>query len=445
MCGIVGVLSFIDDGLAEPDVKIFHQLWKASVLRGEDGAGLFWVGDEKSGMITENHDPVAVSWLKKAGTPYDVYQTKEWGESEWELGCSRFVIGHNRFKTIGEASTDNAHPFGVNHITMVHNGTIGSIDGVKGFHKHATDSLALCTALAENPDAVEVLRNINGAAAVVWYDENKQTLNLYRNRERPLTFNYQWNRYYIASEASMLRWVLARNDWTNKSGNKEALTISMMKENTLFEFTHLNDIPKEYPVERIIVQVPAMAPIFRRKQRNPGILPPVVSPIVGPAANDAPKEPKVRKYVPTKKYFGLHVGDTVIFESCNIEFLNNKENHAHIDGIFHGIQNRIVPNMGQLVDIQIRCKVQRNKKEEITNLYNEPFLKGKVVSINVDTNDISDIIVYLVDIKPVSKTEMEIMIKANNILSITKKMIHADEVDPYLRDQASGQRMKMFQ
>jgi len=429
MCGITGVLCFHEQGVQEADVRIFHQLFKASVLRGEDGSGIFWVGDKKSGAIVENDELSSTSWLKMSGVPHELYNTKNYAESEWELAASRFIIGHNRAKTTGEATTDHAHPFEHEHITLVHNGTIHSIDGFNDFNKFPTDSMALCHALASTDDHAKILKGINGAAAVIWYNYKTQRLYIYRNRDRPLAFHQQWGRYYIASEPMMLKWIMMRNEWTAKGISKEN-GIFMFKENVLYEFEALKETPKETEIQRYVYQMPAMQPVIHTKNHgNPIVHLPVK------------KEPKVRKYMPTKKYFGLMVGDTVIFESCNIEFLNQKGNHAVIEGVFHGIQNRVVANMGQLVDIQIRCKIQRNKKEEITNLYNMPFLQGKVVSINVDVNDINDIVVYLVNIKPMGRQEMETMINYNHVIAQTKRLWtpSADEPNGALLDKAIEQ------
>jgi hypothetical protein len=410
MCGLVGVLSFANQGLVQSDVKVFTQLWKASSLRGEDGAGVFWVADLDTAKGLANKDTgIYTSWLKIRGTPFDLQETEEYKKAEWEFSCSRFLIGHNRAATTGNISTDHAHPFSHDQITMVHNGTLNSIDGFKAFKKHDTDSIALCHALSEKSPE-EVLRGLNGGTATIWYNSSTKTIHIYRNGGRPLYFHRQWNRWYIASEWNMLRWILARNDWTvGTQFTQKPHEIQPFKENVMYTFTHKDEEPTETEVKREFFPTNKEPPIIhlpvRYRGGNATILPPVVG-----------KINKVRNHVPARRYFGLKVEDIVVFDAANIEYLNSKQNSAAITGIFHGIANRVVANLGQLEDVEIRAKVQRNSVEEIRKLYSHPFLKGKVVSITANAADVTDIIVYLVDIKPVSKEDMEQYIKNHQML-----------------------------
>src|SRR3990167_3944649 len=152
MCGIVGVLSFSPTGLLLKDVSIFGQLHKAVTLRGEHGAGLFWVGDDGTGSksLRQQNETVYSSWMKYGGTPYELYATEEFRKEQYKINLARFIVGHVRYATHGKINTDNAHPFQVDHITLVHNGVIDAIKEKKDFKKFVVDSHALCDALAKD-------------------------------------------------------------------------------------------------------------------------------------------------------------------------------------------------------------------------------------------------------------------------------------------------------
>jgi glucosamine 6-phosphate synthetase-like amidotransferase/phosphosugar isomerase protein len=74
------------------------------------------------------------------------------------------------------------------------------------------DSEAITAAIAEDGIA-DVVKEIDGAFALVYHDEKAKVLNIIRNSERPLTLGFLKDKsgLLIASEAAMLHWIAVRN------------------------------------------------------------------------------------------------------------------------------------------------------------------------------------------------------------------------------------------
>jgi predicted glutamine amidotransferase len=460
MCGIAGVLSFTYQGIMDEDYKTFMQLWKASLLRGEDGAGVFWVGDKESGIPDISKDETWCSWIKMEGIPFDVINSPQFEQAELEMRSSRFLLGHCRAKTTGDISADHAHPFEVGHITMVHNGTLSSINGMDDFNKYATDSLALAHALAEGGnDPLPVLKRVNGAAAIVWYNSNTKTLHVYRNHQRPLSFAREGNKVYIASESMMLSWILSRSDLNGKYPQPY-----WFDTDTLYTFTHRDATPTKTrlyesiepvtPVTPSVTHIPALPAKIRWKQRghqNSIIENPLIehdlsqdgrqsalSLALNNIANVISRVPdgKERQTVPAKQYgpSGSKVtkGDIVVFEPMNLEYLTKKENCASIIGVFQGVMNKSLPSFNGFRDVQIRTRVQRNTKKEISDLYAHKFIRGRIESITVNTADITDVTLWLSDVRGLSDEEIVKLIKMDRLIdnNMTKLILEQSGYRP---------------
>jgi hypothetical protein len=197
MCGIVGVVSKVQGGLFYTDMDIFENMLVCDSLRGQDSTGVFGVYKNRQART-----------LKVAAEPHMLFRCNEWGDFRTKAQSSmQLVVGHNRYATKGAVNTQNAHPFAEGNIVLVHNGTLHN---QKDFNKDVeVDSHAIAHALNER-DAKDVLKDVNGAFAFVWYDRSKSKLFIARNSERPLSFVETSSNIYFASEAGMLDFVLNR-------------------------------------------------------------------------------------------------------------------------------------------------------------------------------------------------------------------------------------------
>lgn len=129
---------------------------------------------------------------------------------------SKVLMGHNRSATVGGVSSANAHPFEVDHIVGMHNGTLDhksrrnleeALD-----EKHSVDSLSLIAAIAKFgiKEAIEMCYEgkdyHDGAWSLVWYDGLEGSLNFLRNKHRPLWYSYSkdFKQLFWASEWPMI-------------------------------------------------------------------------------------------------------------------------------------------------------------------------------------------------------------------------------------------------
>lgn len=206
-------------GFYKKDEELFKDLLIVNSLRGAHSTGIF------GGKIE-----YAADYAKSVGNPYDFIEnpamTPVWNKMtrKW-----KYVVGHGRMATRGKISPENAHPFQVGHITMVHNGTVWNSDKVDTI-KHDVDSNAIAHALAEHSPE-EVFSDINGAYAIVWHDTLTKRLSMVRNKERPLAIgmDVENKRVMFASEKNMLQMVAMRKDIKFKD-------LFYLPEDTIFSF-----------------------------------------------------------------------------------------------------------------------------------------------------------------------------------------------------------------
>lgn len=227
MCGLVGLAAFNNFGIGIQERNIFKQLLTVDVVRGSDGTGAFIV----------NEDGECRS-LKIGGIPHQLFRVKEWGEffePPYKAGRRKDIVmvGHNRLTSVGESSTENAHPHHSGPISLVHNGTIREYSKLPKMKEANVDSEALAHAI-DTLGVEEAIARSHGAYAIIYHDDEANTLNFLRNSERPLWFaqDTSENRLFWASEAPMLEWVLGRN---NISSSRRR--IWALKPDTLVSFS----------------------------------------------------------------------------------------------------------------------------------------------------------------------------------------------------------------
>lgn len=235
MCGIVGVISWDGSALAKSHVAVLSDLLYVGALRGTDGTGVF----------TGNKHGARQS-LKIGGPPEQLFGCKDWMNFVRFVDHRNtpFIVGHNRWATVGKPTTENAHPFRHGKTTMVHNGTI------RGWGKYneealkfPVDSEAVCF-LIDKYGLEEVMKEITGAWALVYWNEEDKKLRVFRNHERPLHFVEAPNQrlWYFASEARMLQWVLGR-------GSAQIGEIKAIETNTLLTFNFKDRDPEQKKID----------------------------------------------------------------------------------------------------------------------------------------------------------------------------------------------------
>ncbi len=226
MCGIVGLIRpHADTSLDVCDA--FRQMWWATQLRGVDGSGLF--------QVTGGN---FVDCEKSAFTPdYAMYE-KPFAKLLRLTDNAPFTVAHCRAATKRPAKADekwlknNAHPFQHKHITLVHNGNFTYV-GQDHNDKHEVDSASFTHAVADL-GIDEALLRAYGAYALMFYDKDKETMNVVRNSDRPLYRIEHIQGHFYVSEPEMALWIIKRNGLANPTAVVEVPT------HTLFEYKKYN-------------------------------------------------------------------------------------------------------------------------------------------------------------------------------------------------------------
>jgi len=185
MCGIVGVFGDIE----EKDNSCFADMLAFDTVRGWDSTGIL--------RVSKYLSKAAV--LKSLDTGFDVIRTRDF--KDFMRGPSRVLIGHNRAATSGGVVTENAHPFRHGSITGVHNGTLRTTNNLPDNDKFVVDSDNLIYTI-DKLGLQKAYPLFKGALAVAYWDRDSETVNLFRNAERPLFITKVTGRdvYFISSE-----------------------------------------------------------------------------------------------------------------------------------------------------------------------------------------------------------------------------------------------------
>lgn len=200
MCGIVGVIKTTQAHQTNIKLeKFFKCLLVVDQLRGEHSTGIFCV--EKFQKDNGGGDFTSFKRALNATDFLTMEPVKKLVDNFYKFN---FIIGHNRFATKGAINLHNAHPFTIENTILVHNGTINSFGKYQSDFKYWDVDSAYLTYLIHNHDPIEVLKEISGAYALVWYDRKERILRVIRNEERPLYWvEGDWG-FAIASEDWML-------------------------------------------------------------------------------------------------------------------------------------------------------------------------------------------------------------------------------------------------
>lgn len=200
MCGLWGGIS---TSLTVGELNNISDLGIVSQLRGRDSTGIAVLKHRKKRAIYSRV-------MKAVDHSSNFLYTRDVIREMYDQSDKPFgIIGHCRAATQGDVNVENAHPFSIDHIVGVHNGTIANI---RGKTKDGTDSEALYNILAEEGLQAAVDAARSGAYALVWVDQRAQTLNMIRNKERSLYYMVSAGVMYWASEAMMLSLIASRDN-----------------------------------------------------------------------------------------------------------------------------------------------------------------------------------------------------------------------------------------
>ena len=194
MCGLCGVAGLIT---AKED-QAFSDLMVISSLRGEDSAGVLFVGN---GVCTV---------VKKVGNPFELFDSITY-EKEFRY-TNNVLLGHTRAASKGGVNLRNAHPFDFEKLVGAHNGTLTTQHLLDDHKDFAVDSENIYYHMDKH-GVSDTVSKCGGAYALTWFDKIDKTLNFVRNEERTLfTVLSKDNRtLFWASEAWMLAGALGRN------------------------------------------------------------------------------------------------------------------------------------------------------------------------------------------------------------------------------------------
>lgn len=199
MCGIIGGINLP----AKVGQDFITQALYVDALRGWDSTGLVAIRKGRA------------EYYKRAIGAADFIRTRAF--QRLVSGEAEAFIGHNRAATVGSVNDETAHPFVHGHIIGVHNGTLdwGWRKELKDGDKFAVDSDALIHNIAHE-GIKETVAKAEGAFAIVYYDMKERTLNIIRNKERPMFYgllNYKGeDKWIYGSEAGLLEWIAERTD-----------------------------------------------------------------------------------------------------------------------------------------------------------------------------------------------------------------------------------------
>jgi predicted glutamine amidotransferase len=196
MCGLVGCAG----NLTKKEEDAFRNMLVFDSVRGE----------HSTGVAAFNKD-LDVIIAKTVGDPFQLFETP--GYEQISRQKNFVLIGHNRYATTGKISRRNAHPFEIGNTIGAHNGTLTNKYSLLDGSKFDVDSEALFHHI-ENKGVEDALSIAKGAYALSFFNRNNNTINLVRNKERPLYVALSDTKHAIfwASEKWILSVALSRND-----------------------------------------------------------------------------------------------------------------------------------------------------------------------------------------------------------------------------------------
>lgn len=242
MCGLAGFIRLSNE--RDPPAGVmdtFTNLFMTSQLRGfhSSGVAIQWKQKPK-----KKKRATLTGWVshKALLSPFDIlrratYEMEKKGETRDATHDDIYpiaMLGHSRHATMGSVTAKNAHPFAFfnNRFIGTHNGTIHNADRVyrelvrdvaplEGT-KPASKDYGAKDCPASDSETVfyciyrwgidKVYPLIEGAWALVWYDQETGEINFVRNHARNLFFYWtpRWDSVFWSSEQMMIEFACRR-------------------------------------------------------------------------------------------------------------------------------------------------------------------------------------------------------------------------------------------
>lgn len=247
MCGITGVAGKID-------IKVEAAFKLMLILDGVRGI------DSTGAAFVRNNGEVAV--VKQVGNPYELLEDRRFSPALHR--ANKAIIGHNRWATQGAVNKRNAHPFEFESLVGVHNGSLTSKWRLEDAKDFTVDSENLFHHI-DKKGLKDAMNNAGGAWSLVWWDKYEETLNLLRNKERPMMYCYSKDlkTLFWASEGWMLDVAIAR-----QGIERSEIKSTVEDMHYIVDIDDKGNMTQREPVYTPATYVPYVAPPVQHQQNK---------------------------------------------------------------------------------------------------------------------------------------------------------------------------------
>jgi len=194
MCGIVGIINTGNKKDINAD-DWFGYAMALNSLRGTDGSGIIVSKEEKT------------EWMNSIETGAGIIRDLSTSDKTSIRNAST-VIGHCRAATAGTVTEENTHPFSIGNIVGVQNGTLEA--GYEQADDYGEEDFNVDTEhlfyLIDKYGLDAAVQKVRGSMSLVWIDTEENTLNFYRNGQRPMVWGTTLNgNIFFASDEKHLK------------------------------------------------------------------------------------------------------------------------------------------------------------------------------------------------------------------------------------------------
>jgi glutamine phosphoribosylpyrophosphate amidotransferase len=188
MCGVLGIAI---KNFNEKDYDLVRSLFIQSMIRGKHATGVSFVKHNYVRTISESLP--ADEFIK-------MKNLKHWTNEDGNLYC----IGHIRYST---SDLRFNQPMSTDELAIVHNGVISQEPKETWFEKYGYETktsndselILRCLEKQEHP-----LDKFNQASMAVCTIDNNKVIRAFRNKDRPLYYNFSSRGIFFASTEDIL-------------------------------------------------------------------------------------------------------------------------------------------------------------------------------------------------------------------------------------------------